>query len=337
MTPLLVKAAGSLFFLTLSFFTGLALKRLFPEKKWVSSLRYAFFVPSALFASFLTFTFFGEILIAYSSLEMSVVLSTLSLLRSLALTATLTWSLLRWKTVFQKHALQQLALRQSALNLGTIETLSKCFTIATFFLALLLTLRSLGLDISILLTFSGIGVAAFALATKDILANLYGGFMIHVSRSFTLQDFIELPQKKISGTVEHIGWYFTTIRDIEKNPLYVPNAIFSTEFVINPSRRTHRMIEETLHLRFDPKEKTDALVQQVRELLLDDSKVDKRQPIYVHWKALGPASLQLQIRAYTTTTQYGEFLELKHSLLSKLLALLQQEDALPPSLPLPLN
>ena len=43
-------------------------------------------------------------------------------------------------------------------------------------------------------------------AIKEIVENMFGGLVIFIDQPFKVGDFISSPDRKIEGTVEHIGW-----------------------------------------------------------------------------------------------------------------------------------
>ena len=87
---------------------------------------------------------------------------------------------------------------------------------------LLTLLQTLGLSISGLMAFGGMGGIAVGFAAKDILANFFGGLFIYTDRPFSVGDWIRSPDRDIEGTVEKIGWRVTRIRTFDKRPLYIP-------------------------------------------------------------------------------------------------------------------
>ena len=93
-----------------------------------------------------------------------------------------------------------------------------------------------------------------------------------------------MQEKGIEGVVENIGWRQTTIRKFDKRPVYVPNAIFTTASVENPSRMTHRRIYETMGLRYKDLDQMEAITDEVREMLIEHPEIDERQTLMVHLK-----------------------------------------------------
>ena len=118
-------------------------------------------------------------------------------------------------------------------------------------LSALMVLQSLGVSVSGLLAFGGIGGIAVGFAAKDMLANFLGGLSIYLDRPFAVGDWIRSPDRSIEGTVEDIGLRVTRIRTFDQRPLYVPNSTFSSVSLENPSRMTNRRIYETIGVRYE--------------------------------------------------------------------------------------
>ena len=102
-------------------------------------------------------------------------------------------------------------------------------------IAILLIMQELGLSISGLLAFGGVGGLIVGLAAKDLLSNFFGGMMIFFDRPFRVGEFIKSPDRNIEGIVEKIGWRLTVVRTFSKNVLY-SNTAFSSIIVENATR-----------------------------------------------------------------------------------------------------
>ena len=241
--------------------------------------------------------------------------------RNILIVVCFAWSSLRWKRAFHATLTARQMQGSPNVDLASLEMVGKIFTIGIVFVSLLAILQILGLNIFPLITFGGIGAAAIGIAGKDVIANFFGGFMLYITRPFTLGDWIELPQKQMVGNIEAIGWYRTSIRDAQKKPIYIPNAIFSTEILINLSRMTHRRIEEVISVRFTDTSKVSALVEDIRQLLKKNKEIDSQQPIHVFFKAFGSYSANIEVQAYTISTRYEKFMQTKQEVLLAIHAL----------------
>jgi MscS family membrane protein len=211
-------------------------------------------------------------------------------------------------------------------DLTTIDGVSKLVTLSISTILLILIAQNLGLNLSGILAFGGIGGLAIGLAAKDLLANLFGALSIHWDRPFKVGDWIRSPDKEIEGTVEHIGWRLTRIRTFDKRPLYVPNALFSTISIENPSRMRNRRIKETIGIRYQDADKMHTIVNQIRNYLIENPKIDTKQTLIVNFNAFSAYSLDILIYTFTKTTKWIEFHMIKHDVLLDIYGIIRKND-----------
>ena len=152
-----------------------------------------------------------------------------------------------------------------------------------------------------LLAFGGMGGIAVGLAARDLLANVFGGITIYLDRPFAVGDWIRSPDQDIEGTVEEVGWRRTLIRTFDKRPLYVPNAVFTTIAIENPSRMLNRRIKETIGIRYDDVSRVRAILDDVREYLQTSPLIDQSVTLMVNFDSFGPSSLDFFIYCFTRT------------------------------------
>lgn len=171
-------------------------------------------------------------------------------MRSLIIVA-LAWFLLRLIGQVSRGVLARSEAEGQGIDRTTVDALSKLGRVTVLVVALLVVLQHLGFSVSGVLAFGGIGGIAVGFAAKDMLANFFGGLTIYLDRPFTVGEWIRSPDKQIEGTVEYIGWRHTRVRAFNKNPIYVPNALFTSIVVENPTRMTNRRIKETIGVRYD--------------------------------------------------------------------------------------
>lgn len=188
-------------------------------------------------------------------------------------------------------------------------------------------MQLLGLPISGLLAFGGIGGAGIAFASKDLLANFFGGLVVYTDRPFKVGDWIRSPDKNIEGVVEYIGWRVTRIRTFDKRPLYVPNGIFLTISVENASRMTNRRIRTNIGIRYEDADKMDAITHDVKQMLLHHPEIDTRQVLIVNFIEFGTSSLNFMVYTFTKTTQWVHFQEIQHDVFLRIIAIVRDHGA----------
>lgn len=253
-------------------------------------------------------------------------------LRNTGIVVCFTWFLLRWKTDVYKAMRTRNLKGKVSFDLTSLEILDKVFTIAVLFLTFLILLSLFHIDILPLVTFGGIGAAALGFASKDVIANFFGGLMLYISRPFSVNDLIELPQKKLTGYIEQIGWYFTSIRDLDKNLIYVPNFFFPTEPVVNLSRMTHRKLDEIITVRHSDVEKIPSLIEAITHALKKNSHIDQYLRTDVHLLKIAHHGLEIEIKAYVSDTRYEEFMQIRQKILLEICHLIEKAGAQKPLL-----
>lgn len=222
---------------------------------------------------------------------------------SAILIACIGWTALRWK----KEFVNSLRYDPRMVSAGLAHTLNKIVSMVIFILTSLVILQIFHVDIWPLLAFGGIGAAAVGFASKDVISNFCGGLMLSITRPFIIGDHIVLPSQNIEGPVEEIGWYQTILRDKEKRPVYLPNAIFSSVLVINNARMTHRRILEKIMVRFSDVARLKEILAQMRTIAKNSPVIDVSIEPLIHLNSFSESGAEVMIDIYVTTTELSQF------------------------------
>ena len=247
--------------------------------------------------------------------------------RDVGVIATIAWFLIRLIRNLEEGIVQRKQTRGEAVDRTTVDAIAKLLRVSVLITAVLVVLQTLGFSISGVLAFGGIGGIAVGFAAKDLLANFFGGLMIYLDRPFAVGDWINSPDRQIEGTVEEIGWRLTRIRTFDKRPIYVPNSVFASIAVVNPSRMSHRRIYETIGVRYADAERMDAITRDVEAMLRGHEAIDARQTLMVHFNAFGPSSLDFFVYTFTKTTVWAEYHRIKQDVLLKIYAIIRAHGA----------
>lgn len=205
--------------------------------------------------------------------------------------------------------------RMSKWDPVTIEALVKIFKLTVFIFTALFVLSSLGINLTGLIAFGGMGGIAVGFAAKDLVGNLIGGLMIYMDKPFKVGEWVRSPDKSIEGTVERIGWRMTVIRTFDKRPLYIPNGTFSTISIENPTRMNNRRIKETVGVRYDDLKQVESISEAIKQMLIDNDDIDKNQTLFVYLGAFGASTLDIDIYTFTKTTKWVEYRRIKQEVL----------------------
>ncbi len=209
----------------------------------------------------------------------------------------------------------------------TVNALSKLGRLTVLITAALVIMQTLGFSVSGILAAGGIGGIAVGFAAKDLLANFFGGLTIYLDRPFSVGEWIRSPDRQIEGTVELISWRHTRIRAFNKNPIYVPNSVFTTIVVENPSRMSNRRIKETIGIRYADIDKMAPIVADVKAMLQSHPEIDNTQTLIVNFNAFADSSLNFFIYTFTKTTVWIHYHEVKQDVLLQVAAIIARHGA----------
>ena len=209
----------------------------------------------------------------------------------------------------------------------TAQALGKLLRLVVFITAGLVILQTLGYSISGVLAMGGVGGIAVGFAAKDLLANFFGGLIVYLDRPFAVGDWIRSPDREIEGVVETIGWRVTVIRNFQSQPMYVPNSVFTTVIVENPSRMQNRRIYETIGLRYSDVTNMDKVVAEVEAMLRQHEAIDADKTMMVNFNKFGASSLDFFIYCFTRTTRWVEFHEVKQDVMLRIAEIIKANHA----------
>ncbi|MFT7266991.1 MAG: MscS family membrane protein [Porticoccus sp.] len=209
----------------------------------------------------------------------------------------------------------------------TAKVVSKLLRASVIITAILIAMQLFGYSISGLLAFGGVGGLAIGFAAKDLLANFFGGLMLYFDQPFKVGDWVRSPDQEIEGTVEDIGWRLTRIRTFDQRPLYIPNAIFNSISLENPSRMLNRRIYETVGIRYDDLDKMEEIVSDVHKMLSEHKDIDSNQILIVNFDAFAASSADFFIYTFTKTTKWVLYHKIKQDVLLKVASIIVKHNA----------
>jgi MscS family membrane protein len=254
--------------------------------------------------------------------------SYLSVLRSIVLLLIIFWFLMRMLAQYERIATEAILSGKVEYNRTTLRAFMQVARVILIVCILLVLLQTINIKLSALLTVGGVGAIAISYAAKDIfLANFIGGMMIFIDRPFSVGDWIRSPDRDIEGTVENIGWRLTLIRTFDKRPLYVPNAVFSTISLENPSRMTNRRIKANIGLRYDDFKIVAPIVSAIEKMLHKHQEIDQQQLIMVYFNEFGDSSLDFMVYCFTKTTNWQKYLDVQQDVFLQILQIIEENGA----------
>lgn len=246
--------------------------------------------------------------------------------RKIAHIVILAMFLTRFITYAEKNVINPERLSKP-MDQTTARAVAKLLRISVIITAVLIAMQTMGYSVSGVLAFGGVGGVAVGFAAKDLLSNFFGGLMIYLDKPFAVGDWVRSPDRDIEGTVEDIGWRLTRIRTFDKRPLYIPNSMFASIVVENPSRMTNRRIREQLGIRYDDGHLVKAICADVEAMLRAHPDIDTEQTLFVNFDAYGASHLEFLVYCFTRTTEWVKYQYIRQDVLLKIMDIVTQHGA----------
>lgn len=238
------------------------------------------------------------------------------LLREIFIVAFLFWVLLRIVNGVESHIRHRtIRIADKEVSHSTVQLSFQIARMVIVFIIALIVMDVLGLSISGLLAFGGVGSILLGFAAKDTLTNFFSGVMIFWERPFVIGDWVRCPHANVEGTVQHIGWRMTRILTFDHRPMYVPNSVFFNSVIENPARMTNRRIYEYIGLRYEDVGKLPAVLADIRAMLDAHGDIDQNHSKMVHFDRYGASSLDIMIYVMTKPTAWGAYQYVKEEVL----------------------
>ena len=208
-----------------------------------------------------------------------------------------------WGTAGIRAAVKGYTERRAESDPSAITTMAAMGLLGTIGLWALLALTALGVlgfNVTTLLAGLGIGGVAVALATQNILGDLFASLSIVLDKPFVIGDFIIVGTE--AGTVEYIGLKTTRVRSISGEQLIFGNADLLASRVRNMKRMSERRVLFTVGVTYQtPRDKLAEIPARIRQIIesTPDTRFDR-----AHFALFGASSLDFEVVYFVKDPEY---------------------------------
>ena len=162
-------------------------------------------------------------------------------------------------------------------------------------------ISKLGIETSSFVAILGAMGLAVGLSLQGSLSNFAGGMLIILFKPFRVGHLIEA--QGIIATVEEIQIFVTKLTTANNQTVFVPNGILSNGTIINYSMEKFRRADLSFSISYDANIKTAKDI--ISTILANNPKILKTPKPEVFVKALTDSAIQLAVRPWATTEDFG--------------------------------
>lgn len=229
-----------------------------------------------------------------------------------------------------------------------VNLVKQIVKVVIFIIAFLLFLNEMDINITGFVASLGLGGLVIAMASKDTISNFFGSLKIIFDESFSQGDWIKVAD--VEGTVVELGFISTKIRTFDNALISLPNAKLANESVKNWNRReVGRRIKMHIGVSYNAsREDLIKAVDEIREMLSSHPNIATQSKIgtirrkstlvessdllgvkstlLVHVDTFGDSAINILIYAFSKTTNWAQWLEVKQDVLMKIWEILEKNN-----------
>ena len=201
-------------------------------------------------------------------------------------------------------------MEEDAASATTLRFLGFLLRLGLWVLIALVALDTANIDITALIAGLGVGGIAVALATQNILGDLFASLSIVLDKPFVIGDFIIVGE--LMGTVEHIGLKTTRIRSLSGEQLVFSNNDLLSSRIRNYKRMNERRALFSFGITYQTsREDLERIPGIVREAIesQDNTRFDR-----AHFKGYGASSLDFEVVYYMLVPDYNAYMDTQQAI-----------------------
>lgn len=168
---------------------------------------------------------------------------------------------------------------------------------ALYLFVIIAAVGQLGIETTSFIAALGAAGLAIGLALQGSLANVAAGVMLIIFRQVKVGQFVE--SGGVSGTVEKVGIFNTTLVTIDNKVIFIPNSKLINDNIINYSEKETRRIDLVFSISYE--DDIDKTKNIIRSLIDADPDILKEPVTLIAVGELSDNSVNIFVRPWVNT------------------------------------
>lgn len=188
------------------------------------------------------------------------------------------------------------------ININMRVVLTKLVRILFIFLAVMIALSAVGLDITLLSVFGGALGVGLGFGLQKIASNYISGFILLVDKSIQIGDLVTVDTHY--GMVKDMHSRYMTLRKLDGTEVIIPNEMMITEVVINHTSADHQVrVQMPIQVAYDTD--LDVAIEVMEKMAEQHPRVLKTKSISVWVKGFGESGIDLVLNFWIGDPEEG--------------------------------
>ncbi|QSZ42668.1 mechanosensitive ion channel [Sulfurimonas aquatica] len=193
--------------------------------------------------------------------------------------------------VVEKYVAPKVKESDTDLDDILLPIIRKLVNTAIWAITIIIGVDNAGYNVTTMITGLGIGGLVFALAAKDAVSNLFGGFIIFSDKPFNINDRIIISGHE--GYVREIGLRSTKLETLEGRIVTMPNSNVTDNPVLNVSKENGRKVKFSIGLTYDTSVENMQLAKDILVKILQEHEAIRDE--VVAFNSFGDFSLNIMV------------------------------------------
>ncbi len=220
----------------------------------------------------------------------------------LVLQALLTVIVTIFIALWLSRLLENRLMRAEHVNVNLRVILTKLIRIVLLFVATLIALSAVGLDITLLSVFGGALGVGLGFGLQRIASNYVSGFIILLDKSMQIGDVITADGHY--GVVSDLRTRYLVLRKLDGTEVIIPNETLIINSVINHSFSDHKArVQMPVQISYDSP--LELAMQLISDIAMQHPRVLKVPEPAVHIKGFGESGIDLMLSIWIPDPEEG--------------------------------
>ncbi|HAJ71124.1 MAG TPA: mechanosensitive ion channel protein MscS, partial [Methylophilaceae bacterium] len=200
--------------------------------------------------------------------------------------------------------LENKLMRANEVSLNMRVVLVKLVRIVFIFVAVLIALSAVGLDITLLSVFGGALGVGLGFGLQKVASNYVSGFIILLDKSMSIGDVVTIGSH--NGVVKDMRSRYTTLKKLDGTEVIIPNEMMITEVVINHTSAEHKVrVQMPIQISYDSD--IDVAISIMKDVTLKHQRTltENENNIDVFIKGFGESGIDLMLSFWIADPEQG--------------------------------
>jgi small-conductance mechanosensitive channel len=234
------------------------------------------------------------------SIEFSIGKNLINL--SVALQGVLTVLITIFIAMWFSRIVENKLMRIQDINMNLRVVLSKLLRILLIFIAVMIALSAVGLDITMLSVFGGALGVGLGFGLQRIASNYVSGFIILLDKSMQIGDVVTIDMHY--GVVSDLRTRYLVLRKLDGTQVIIPNETLIITPVINHSFTEHKArVQLPIQVSYDSD--LEVVMKLMYDIAQDHPRVLLEPAPVVHLKSFGESGIDLMLTVWIPDPEEG--------------------------------